>query len=48
MAVSHEICSNVILLLPLIEEGLVSVKGERYVHEVLVKRLVNSVQEKVW
>ena len=46
--IDHEIISIVILLLPLIQEGLLSVityKG-KYVHEVLVNRLVKLAQEK--
>ena len=45
--VDHEIISMVILLLPLIQEGLSVTKG-KYVHEVLVNRLGKLVQEKVW
>ena len=41
MEIFHEIISMVILPLPLIQEGQMSVSGEkyRYVHEVLVNRL---------
>ena len=41
--IDHEIISMVILLLPLI----VSYK-QKYVHKVLVHRLVKLAQEKVW
>ena len=49
--INHEIISTVILLLPLIQEGLLSVTRESiYVHEVhvLVNHLVKPAQEKVW
>ena len=47
--IDHEITSTVILLFSLIREGLFVVSYKRkYVHEVLVNRLVKLVQEKVW
>ena len=47
--IDHEILSTVILLLPLIQEGLLPVSYmQKYVHEVLVSRLVKLAQEKVW
>ena len=47
--IDHEIISTVILLLLLIQEGLLSVSYKRkYVHKVLVNRLVKLAQEKVW
>ena len=43
--INYEINSTVILLLPLIQEGLVSVTSEsRYVHKVLVNCLVKLAQ----
>ena len=44
--IDHEIISMVILLLPLIQEGSVSGCKLKYVHEVLVNRLVKLAQEK--
>ena len=47
--IDHEIISKVILLLPLIQEGLMHVSYKReYVHDVLFNRLVKLAQEKVW
>ena len=45
MKIDHEIFSTVILLLPLIQEKVVSVKG-KYEHEVLVYRLSQACPEK--
>ena len=45
----HELFSTFVLLLPLIQEGLMSALNESiciYVQEVLDKRLVKLVQEK--
>ena len=42
----REIISTVILLLPLIQEGLLSFTSEKYVHEILVNRLIRLAQEK--
>ena len=44
MEIDHEIISTVILL-PLIQEGFLSVK-QKYVHEVLINRFVKLSQEK--
>ena len=44
--IDHEIISTVILLLPLIQEGL-SVTSEIYVHKVLVNHLVKLAWEKL-
>ena len=45
--IDQEIISMVILLLPLIQEGLMSVTSEStYVYEVLVNCLVKLTQEK--
>ena len=46
MEVDHEIISTAILLLPLIQEGLLSATCEKYVHEVQVNELVKLAQEK--
>ena len=45
--IDDEIISMVILLLPLIQEGLLSVKKQKYMHKVLVNCLNKLVQEKV-
>ena len=42
--IDHEIISMIILFLPLIKEGLL----QKYVHKILVNRLVKLAQEKVW
>ena len=39
----HEIISTFILLLPPIQEGLLSFTSEKYVHEILVNRLIRLV-----
>ena len=47
--IDHEIISTVIHLLPLIYSRRVVVSYKRkYVHEVLVNRLLKPAQEKVW
>ena len=47
--IDHEIISTVILLLPLIYSRMVVVSYKRkYVHKLLVNRLLKSAQEKVW
>ena len=47
--IDHEIISTVILLLPLIYSRRVVVSYKRkYVHKLLVNRLLKPVQEKVW
>ena len=51
MEIDHEIISTAILLPSaeiIIQEGLLSVTSKKYVHEVLVNRLFNLGQEKVW
>ena len=46
MDIGHKIITLAILLLPLIQEGLLSVTSEgKYVHELLVKSLVKLTQE---
>ena len=45
--IDHEIISMVILLLPLIQEGLLSVTV-KVCAQILVNRLVKLAQEKVW
>ena len=45
LKVDHKIISTVILLLPLIQEGL-SATSEKYVHELLVNEIVKLAQEK--
>ena len=45
--IDHEIICKVFLLLPLIQEGLLSVTSESMC-TVLVNRLLKLVQEKVW
>ena len=42
--IDHEIISTVVLFLPLIQEGFLSV--QKYVHEVLINHLVKLTQEK--
>ena len=47
--IDHEIISTVILLLPLIYSRRVVVSYKRkYVHRLLVNRLLKPAQEKVW
>ena len=47
--IDHEIISTVILLLPLIYSRRVVVSYKRkYVHKLLVNRLLKPAQEKVW
>ena len=47
--IDHEIISTVILLLPLIFSRRVVVSYKRkYVHKLLVNRLLKPAQEKVW
>ena len=47
--IDHEIISKVILLLPLIYSRRVVVSYKRkYVHKLLVNRLLKPAQEKVW
>ena len=46
--IDHKIFPTVILLLPLIQEGLLSVTKRKYVHEMLVIHLVKLAQVKVW
>ena len=48
--IDREIISMVILLLPLILDGLLSVTTckRKYVHKVLVNHLIKLTQEKVW
>ena len=47
--IDHEIISTVILLLPLIHSRRVVVSYKRkYVHKLLVNRLIKPAQEKVW
>ena len=48
VAIDHEIISTVILLLPLIQEGVVVSYKRKYVHEVPVNHSVKLAQEKVW
>ena len=43
MEIDHEIFSTVILFLPLIQEGQLSVSGER-----MCKMLVNHLEDKVY
>ena len=44
--IDHEIISMVILLLPLIQEGLLVSYKRKYVQEILVNHLVKLAQEK--
>ena len=44
----HEIISTVILLLPLIYSRRVVSYKRKYVHKLLVNRLLKPAQEKVW
>ena len=47
--IDHEIISTVILLLPLIYSRRVVVSyKQKYVHKLLVNRLLKPAQEKVW
>ena len=46
--IDHELISTVILLLPLIQEGFVVSNKWKYVHKVLVNRLVKLANEKMW
>ena len=47
--IDHEIISTVILLLPLIQEGLIVVSYKQsYAHKILVNHLVKLAQEKMW
>ena len=47
--IDHEIISTVVLLLPLIYSRRVVVSYKRkYVHKLLVNRLLKPAQEKVW
>ena len=47
MEIDDEIISKVILLLPLIQEGLMLISYKRkYVHDVLVNRLVKLARKK--
>ena len=49
MEIDDEIISKVTLPHPLIQEGLMLISFKRkYVHDVLVNRLVKLAQEKVW
>ena len=49
MEIDHEIISTVILLLPLIYSRRVVVSYKRkYVHKLLVNRLLKPAQEKMW
>ena len=49
MEMDHEIISAFIKLLPLIpSRGAVFIFKQKYVHEVLVNRLVKFAQEKEW
>ena len=44
--INHEIVSMFNLLLPLIQEGLLSVTSESIIHKVLVNHLIKLAQEK--
>ena len=44
MEIDYEISSMVILFLPLIQEGLLSVTCEKFVQEVLINHFINLAQ----